>query len=159
TRIEDVFARMGASEPERGRCRSAPTEGAVMRRTPVLTLLAHLAIVGAAAAQAPRLDVNGDPLPEGAVARLGTLRFQPQGESRAVALSPDGTTVARATRGDKGTDIDLLDTSTGKSVRRLRLADVDAARLRFTPDSKGLVFSGWNRVVIVDALTGAVTRS
>src|SRR5262245_51971990 len=99
-----------------------------MRRVPVLMLLAHVVIVNAASAQRAkprRLDVNGDPLPAGAVARLGALRFQPRGPVRAAALSPDGKTVAAARHGRGGaTEVEFLDASTGKSVRTLDLADV-----------------------------------
>src|SRR5204863_9367180 len=106
-----------------------------MRFGPVLVLLALVAPVANAAdhaAKTPRLDVNGDPLPDGAIARLGTSRFQPPASPfvRAIALSPDGKTVATATHDDKeGTRIDFMDTSTGKSLRKLKLADIDADQI------------------------------
>jgi hypothetical protein len=43
--------------------------------------------------RSPRLDAVGDPLPEGAVARLGTLRLVHRGGVAAVAVSPDGKLV------------------------------------------------------------------
>src|ERR1043165_278643 len=42
----------------------------------------------------PRTDLYGDPLPEGAIARLGTLRLTHLGGIEAVAISPDGTMAA-----------------------------------------------------------------
>jgi hypothetical protein len=102
-----------------------------MRCLPVLSLLAFLSFVNAAAPpqpKPPRLDVNGDPLPAGAVARLGTTRFLlPDREWRfrsrpdTVALSPDGKTIVVLCGNDKGVRVDFLDTSTGKRVRRIGL--------------------------------------
>src|SRR5262245_890394 len=41
-----------------------------------------------------RLDANGDPLPEGTVARLGTLRLVHRNHVSSVAVSPDGKLLA-----------------------------------------------------------------
>src|SRR5947209_8164676 len=43
-------------------------------------------------AEPARLDTDGAPLPGGALARAGTLRFRHGGEIGSVALSPDGRT-------------------------------------------------------------------
>ena len=44
----------------------------------------------------PRLDAHGDPLPDAAVARLGSLRFFHGGDLCAVAVSPYGNCVYSA---------------------------------------------------------------
>jgi WD40 repeat protein len=134
-----------------------------MRFVPVLALLVPVVIVNSAAAQpakTPHLDGHGDPLPGGAIARLGTTRFQFPGYVRAIALSSDGTTVAAAAQGDEGgTRLDFMDTATGKSLRKTILADIDVRQMRFTPDGKGLALSGWSGITLIDAVTGKVTRS
>ena len=44
----------------------------------------------------PTVDLLGDPLPEGARLRLGTLRFHPPSSGDELALSPDGRTIVTA---------------------------------------------------------------
>src|SRR5262245_19149966 len=50
---------------------------------------------------AARLGRYGDPLPEGAVARLGTLRLVHLGGLASVAVSPDGKVIASGARQGK----------------------------------------------------------
>ncbi|HMC63738.1 MAG TPA: hypothetical protein VKI65_02255, partial [Gemmataceae bacterium] len=65
--------------------------------------------------QPPRLDRYGDPLPEGAIARLGTVRFRHAGWIEHLAFSPDGTLLAGA--GSDG--IRLWESISGRPVRVL----------------------------------------
>jgi RNA polymerase sigma factor (sigma-70 family) len=147
---------------------------------------------------AARVDDHGDPLPEGAVRRLGTLRFRhgggyvnrllltPDGktlvsksyygersicvwelatgkllhrlpghyeENRAVALSPDGKTVA------VGLDavIHLHDLATGREVRRLISPVGGTEGLAFTRDGKSLASGhGGREVLLWDVAAGTV---
>jgi WD40 repeat protein len=59
-----------------------------------------------------QVDVFGDPLPKGAIARLGTQRFLKYSRTRDFALSPDGRTIAV---GDE--NFTLLDAVTGQVIR------------------------------------------
>jgi WD40 repeat protein len=134
-----------------------------MRFVPALVLLAHTAFVTSAAAQPARksrLDVNGDPLPDGAVARLGTRRFQPPGRVGAIALSPDGTTVAATSPDSDGrARISLLDTSSGKLLGQHVVPDIDGKSVQFTPDGNGLVCRSWGAIEVVDTATSEVIHS
>jgi WD40 repeat protein len=94
-----------------------------------------------AACRASGVDEDGDPLPDLAVARLGTLRwrwdFQSGSASAMLVFSPDGKTLAVAS--DRG--MTVWDATTGKPVswfppdRRFRAA-------AFTPDGRVLVGHG-----------------
>src|SRR5438132_500262 len=68
----------------------------------------------------PPPDDYGDPLPEGAVARLGTVRLRhvirDYSGAACVALSPDGKTLVVSGEGNRA---QLLEVATGKEVRQI----------------------------------------
>ncbi|HKB01644.1 MAG TPA: sigma-70 family RNA polymerase sigma factor [Gemmataceae bacterium] len=69
---------------------------------------------------APRADAFGDLLPEGAVARLGTVRFNHGDQLRALLYSPDGKTLVsigngRARVWDADTGAEVCQFSTGRT--------------------------------------------
>jgi WD40 repeat protein len=102
-----------------------------------------------------RTDRYGDPLPAGAVMRLGTLRFcQPFPWS--LAFSPDGKLLAS---GGGDNCIRLWDPDTGKEVRMLEGHDSRVTCSGFSGDGKRLVSAADNndlRLWEVD--TGKVMR-
>jgi WD40 repeat protein len=108
----------------------------------------------------PRLDLYGDPLPPGARARLGTVRFRHDSNLYGVAYSPDGTLIASC--GD-GHTVCVWEAETGKLVRRL-LPGHDLIRaVEFSPDSKFLVAVGRNnpgpQLHLWDVATGELKQT
>jgi RNA polymerase sigma factor (sigma-70 family) len=138
-------------------------------------------------ARPPGTDLHGDPLPPGARARLGTVRFRTSStwlgftpgdkalltagagwlsawdvatgkelrrcrcpeHSRALALAPDGKTLAVATDTDdpKSVAIYLRDTSTGRALQELRGHRALIRSLVFAADGRTLVSGSHDKTV------------
>jgi WD40 repeat protein len=75
-------------------------------------------------------DRNGDELPQGALARLGTLRWRHAGAVNFVAFLPDGKAVL--TGGLEGT-LRLWERDTGNEIRRFKVPAVAPQSLRAQP--------------------------
>jgi WD40 repeat protein len=93
----------------------------------------------------PRTDDYGDPLPPGAVARLGTMRMRHVARNAVgggcVAFSPDGKTVVSG--GDVG--LRAWDVATGKDLGWFATA-VPAHAVQFSADGKTLLSTdSWRR--------------
>jgi WD40 repeat protein len=106
-----------------------------------LALHEPVAAQGAAGAdqRPPRADRQGDPLPAGALVRLGTLRWRAGSEVESLAYTPDGKTLmAASTYG-----VCLFDTATGKLTRRLPCV-CHYGGIALSPDGKRLLTYGYS---------------
>jgi WD40 repeat protein len=93
---------------------------------------------------APAVDRHGDPLPRGAVARIGTTRFRQWDSGYTVAFSPDGRYVALGC--SAGTypaqSLAVFEARTGKVVHRLPGHAHVVRAVAFSPDGNLLAAGG-----------------
>ncbi len=99
----------------------------------------------------PRTDASGDPLPEGARVRLGSLRFRHRGKIAALAYSPDGKLLASLGDGNHPT-ICLWEADSGKLLHSIEGAAQPSMSpwFAFGPDGRTLMTNG----VLLDVASG-----
>ncbi len=102
----------------------------------------------------PRVDLFGDPLPDGAMARLGTVRFRQGITTDSLAFAPDGKTLASTGRGGSGT-LCLWDPTDGKAIYRLEGLILFLA---YSPDSKIFATTG-DKLRLFDVASGKQLRT
>jgi RNA polymerase sigma factor (sigma-70 family) len=106
----------------------------------------------------PLLDLFDDPLPPGALARLGTTRFRLGGWGESVTFTPDGK--ALVTAGLRGYAC-LWDTATGRELRQFGQPPLSSAR-RATLSPDGLTLASGHEdgtVRLWETATGKEIRS
>lgn len=104
-----------------------------------LALLFLILAVPVRAQPPAKIDLAGDPLPPGAVARIGTVRFLPRPYLEQVFFTADGNTVI-----GRGADsvVQFWDAETGKPAGELRDPDLRNFRADQSPDGKFLALFG-----------------
>src|SRR5262249_57965282 len=98
----------------------------------------------------PRTDRLGDPLPPGAVARVGSVRwwFGPTDNAfrlSPLAYAPGGKLLASY---DAGNAIRFLDAATGRELRRIEPPGNGFTSFAFAPDGKTVVTANSRSMVL-----------
>jgi WD40 repeat protein len=119
---------------------------------PVLTLL--LLFPAVASADPARRDLYGDPLPEGAIQRLGTARMKHPGASR-ISVAPDGETVVTLAY-DR--IIRLWSARTGKLLKGLSYSPPDGQERNISSDGLRFVIIDKQVVQVWDLENRKVTH-
>jgi RNA polymerase sigma factor (sigma-70 family) len=99
----------------------------------------------------PRRDRYGDPLPPGALTRLGTIRLRHGGHVKSVAFTPDGKSVVSG--GFDGWAV-LWDVRTGKRLRQFRGGTIQSVAV--DPEGKRLALPNYNdgKIILYELATG-----
>src|SRR5262245_40185171 len=104
-----------------------------MRTARLVAVPILLAFLVSAHADKPRSDLHGDSLPEGVLARLGTVRLRPGGPPFSAAIAPDGKTLATAEWGT----LRFWDLATGKETRSVPIpSGLGIGHVAYSPDGK-----------------------
>src|SRR5262245_51886362 len=121
----------------------------IIRR--VWTAVFALLFVAPAAADPPaRVDLYGDPLPPGAVARLGTVRFRHGSYVSSMAISADGKHLAVA---GGGNDFVVWDLATGARLHLLKGHTQSVQCVAFSLNGTTLASAGYDGIRLWDAAT------
>jgi WD40 repeat protein len=107
---------------------------------------------GQADGKTAHLDRYGDPLPPGAIARLGSIRFRAHDAVHTLVVTPNGRLLAV---GD-GSGFTVWDALTGKQLYRLPYPHNRC--VAFSADSKHLATGGEKAICLWDAVTGKQLR-
>lgn len=129
-----------------------------MRRTVLLILPALFGLTSPLHAQSPKTDALGDPLPSGALARLGTLRWRAGSSVVMAAYRPDGKTLVTV-----GQDfvVQVWDAATGREVQRFDVSGHHTiggatGRMVLSANNAGAALSGDGKTLACSSREGVV---
>lgn len=91
----------------------------------------------------PRLGNASDPLPNGAVGRMGSTRLLLGGPTNVAVASPDGGMLALAGR---DSEIRICETTSGKELRRLTTPGSVPAAIALSPDRQTVAVGSFQRL-------------
>jgi len=107
----------------------------------------------ATAQERPRVDCHGDPLPPGAIGRLGTTRLRHGPLTTEIAFLADGKTLASLDVGPVA-GVSLFDRTTGKERDRFRLVSNVSPWATFSPNRELVAWWDGNRLAVYDLASG-----
>ncbi|MDB5356582.1 MAG: hypothetical protein JWN24_3035 [Phycisphaerales bacterium] len=110
---------------------------------------------------ADRRDLNGDPLPAGAVVRLGSVARMHPDSVAGVAVSPDGKLVASVCKGrGEGDRIRIWNRDAGNLLKSFGSIPGDMYAVAFSPDGTRLATSGDDKFIrLWDVSTGNPSKT
>jgi WD40 repeat protein len=123
-----------------------------------LALVAILLSAGPVVAQPtppsgkPRVDRLGDPLPAGALFRIGTTRLQLDREIQNVVVSADGTRVFALSDDALG----VWEVPSGREILRKRIRSSERRPLALRPDGGAVAFNDGDYPAVFDAVSGQI---
>lgn len=110
----------------------------------VLLLVAGAIAPGTSQEAKPRTDRRGDPLPAGAIARLGSARLRHAGAIGSLAFAPDGKWLAT---GGYDEALYLWNARTGRELRRFAAIEGQVYAVAFAPGGRLLAASGGHNTI------------
>jgi WD40 repeat protein len=108
------------------------------------------------------VDLYGDPLPQDAIARLGSVRFHHPGGVNAMAFATDGQAILAVGYDNEGPSCRIWETDTGKTLTRFdlnRKSSLMATCAAFALNGKAVVFGRGEVIEVYDRATGKLLRT
>jgi WD40 repeat protein len=103
----------------------------------------------------PRVDAYGDPLPAGALMRLGTNRFRYGSSIYSLAVSSDGKWIATGNSKSSNASVAVWEADTGRQAQLWTNQAHVVRGLAFSPDSKRVaVVNGYGKLLLFDRTSG-----